>query len=120
MALEALLVDLFTQQGKCERIKNFPYPRQFATLNLLFVWLFILLVPFGMLQEFESIGDQFVWMTIPFSLLVSWVFHTMDKIGEITENPFEGSPNDIPMTALSKTIEIDMKKCWTKQKFLPR
>lgn len=109
MALEALLVDLFTQQGKCERIKNSPYPRQFATLNLLFVWLFILLVPFGMLQEFESIGDQFVWMTIPFSLLVSWVFHTMDKIGEITENPFEGSPNDISMTALSRAIEIDLR-----------
>lgn len=110
MEMEALLVDLYTQQGKCERIKNFPYPRQFATLNLFFVWLFIFLVPFGLLKEFESIGENFVWMTIPFSLLVSWVFHTMEKIGEITENPFEGSPNDIPMAALSRTIEIDLRE----------
>jgi len=52
MELEKLLVDLYTQQGKCERIKNFPYPGQFGTLNLIFTRLFINLVPFGMLWEF--------------------------------------------------------------------
>ncbi len=109
MEMEALLLDVYSHQGKSERIKNFPYPRQFATLNLFFVWLFIILVPFGLLKEFDVLGVNFVWMTIPFSLLVSWVFHTMEKIGEITENPFEGSPNDIPMAALSRTIEIDLR-----------
>ncbi|AWX44403.1 UPF0187 protein [Flagellimonas maritima] len=109
MEMEALLLDVYSHQGKSERIKNFPYPRQFATLNLFFVWLFILLVPFGLMKEFDVLGANFVWMTIPFSLLVSWVFHTMEKIGEITENPFEGSPNDIPMAALSRTIEIDLR-----------
>ncbi|MBA7679244.1 hypothetical protein ES703_87531 [subsurface metagenome] len=54
-------------------------------------------------------GDHSVWLTIPFSVLVSWVIHTMEKIGEITENPFEGGINDIPMAALSRTIEIDLR-----------
>lgn len=107
--LENLLVNLYDQQGKCERIKNFPYPRQFATLNLYFVRLFTLLVPFGMLQEFDKLGDHFVWLTIPFSTMVCWVFLTMEKIGEATENPFEGTANDIPMAALSRTIEIDLR-----------
>jgi putative membrane protein len=107
--LENLLVSLYDQQGKCERIKNFPYPRQFATLNLYFVHLFTLLVPFGMLQEFDKLGDHFVWLTIPFSTMVCWVFLTMEKIGEATENPFEGTANDIPMAALSRTIEIDLR-----------
>jgi ion channel-forming bestrophin family protein len=62
-----------------------------------------------MLQEFEKLGDHSVWLTIPFSVLVSWVIHTMEKIGEITENPFEGGINDIPMAALSRTIEIDLR-----------
>jgi putative membrane protein len=110
MEMEALLSDLFEQQGKCERIKNFPYPRQFATLNVYFVKLFILLVPFGMLQEFENLGANYVWLTIPFSALVSWVFNTMEKIGEATENPFEGTANDIPMAALCRTIEIDLRE----------
>jgi putative membrane protein len=103
----AALVDA---QGKCERIKNFPYPRQYATLNHFFIWMFIVFEPFGLIQEFEKLGPQFVWLTIPAATLVAWVFHTMDKIGESTENPFEGGPNDVPITALSRTIEIDLRE----------
>jgi putative membrane protein len=110
MEMENMLKDFYTQQGASERIKNFPYPRQFATINLYFVWLFMLLVPFGMLQEFGELGGHKVWLTIPFSTLVCWVFHTMEKIGEATENPFEGGANDVPMTALSRTIEIDLRE----------
>jgi putative membrane protein len=32
----------------------------------------------------------------------------MEKIGESSENPFEGSANDVPITAMSRTIEMDM------------
>ena len=106
--LQHVLQSMVESQGKCERIKNFPYPRQFATLNHLFVWMFIFLTPLGRLQEFRGLGDGLVWLTIPASTMVAWVFHTMDKIGESSENPFEGSPNDVPITALSRTIEIDM------------
>lgn len=108
--LKKQLSDMLAHQGASERIKNFPYPRQFATLNLLFVWLFIVLLPFGMLQEFEKMGSYYVWLTIPFSALVAWVFHTMDKIGESSENPFEGGANDVPLTALCRTIEIDLRQ----------
>lgn len=107
--MERRLADLYDQQGKCERIKNFPYPRQFASINLFFIWLFVLMLPFGMLNEFQKLGEHFVWLTIPFSIIVSWVFTSMEKVGEATENPFEGGANDIPMAALSRTIEIDLR-----------
>lgn len=135
MEMTNMLVEFYTLQGKSERIKNFPYPRQFATLNYLFVWIFILLVPYGIMEEFESFGvtildqlssheDQlsfihqtqvaiakhFVWFSVPFSALISWVFHTMEMIGENTENPFEGGPNDVPITDLSRGIEIDIRQ----------
>lgn len=113
--LERTLALLLEHQGKCERIKNFPYPRQFATLNLLFVWLFILLVPFGLLLEFQKLGPGLVWMTIPCSVIVAWVFHMMDKIGESSENPFEGSPNDVPISAMSRAIEIDLREMLGEQ-----
>ncbi|GAB3569158.1 bestrophin family ion channel [Spirosoma luteolum] len=103
------LADCYDQQGRCERIKNFPYPRQFASISLFFVWLFVGLLPLGLLNEFQKLGDDCVWLTIPFSTLVSWVFTAMDKVGESSENPFEGGPNDIPMTALCRTIEIDLR-----------
>lgn len=108
--LTRVLSGLIDAQGKCERIKNFPYPRQFATLNLLFTWTFITLVPFGLLPEFHKMGPGFAWVTIPASVVLAWIFHTMDKIGTISENPFEGSPNDVPITALSRTIEIDIRQ----------
>jgi putative membrane protein len=102
----SLLVSL---QGQAERIKNFPYPRQFATLNLVFVWLFILLLPFGIISEFIRVGDDHQWLTIPVTVTVAWVIHSMDKIGEASSNPFEGGPNDTPITAMSRGIEIDLR-----------
>jgi len=71
--LEKIIARLYDLQGACERIKNFPYPRQFATTNQYFVWIFLVLLPFGMIQEFEKLGEYWIWMTIPFSVLVSWV-----------------------------------------------
>ena len=135
MEMANMLKEFYTLQGKSERIKNFPYPRQFATLNYMFVWVFIILLPFGIMEGFESIGEHiiedlsnheshssglhkiqefiahhFVWFSIPFSTLLAWVFHTMEAIGENTENPFEGGPNDVPITNMSRGIEIDIRQ----------
>lgn len=119
VALAQRLTDLLDAQGRCERIKNFPYPRQFATINLFFIRLFVWLVPFGLLQEFGKLGPGFVWLSIPFSFLVGWVFNAMERIGDATENPFEGSPNDVPITALSRTIEIDLRELLGEREIPP-
>lgn len=108
--MESMLKEFLTHQGKAERIKKFPYPRQFASINLFFIVLFAVLVPFGMLDEFAKLGDYGVWLTIPFSVVVGWVFTSLEQVGESTENPFEGGANDIPMAALSRTIEIDLRE----------
>lgn len=108
MEIGNVIRGLFDNQGKAERIKNFPFPRQYASLNFYYVWIFIILLPFGMIGEFIKLGEHFVWLNIPFCVLVSWVFYTMEMIGDYSENPFEGSFNDIPVTALSRTIEIDL------------
>lgn len=108
--LEDLLKDLYELQGKAERIKTFPYPRQFATINHYFVWIFIILIPFGMFKDFEKIGEVGLWLTVPFTVLIAWIFHTMDKIGISTENPFQGGGNDVPITTISRIIEIDLRE----------
>jgi putative membrane protein len=110
MELEKMLVEMYNQQGVSERIKNFPYPRQYATLNLYFIKIFVVLIPLGMLQEFDKLGANMIWLSIPFSALSSWIFTTLEKIGESTESPFEGSANDVPITAISRNIEIDLRE----------
>lgn len=119
MELEKTLVDFYNQQGASERIKNFPYPRQYATLNLWFITIFIILLPLGMLKEFEKFGDGWIWLNVPFSTLSGWIFTTMEKIGESSESPFEGSANDVPITAISRNIEIDLREM-LNEKDLPK
>ncbi len=116
--MEKMIQDFYNNQGKSERIKNFPYPRQFATINSFFVKLFCILLPFGMLKEFDKLNDRMtgilegnmVWLVIPFSVLISWVYTSLEQVGESTENPFEGSANDVPISQMSRTIEIDMRE----------
>jgi putative membrane protein len=116
--MQKAIKDLFDQQGRSERIKNFPYPRQFATINSFFIKLFCLLLPFGMLKEFDKLNESIdgfmkgnmVWLVIPFSVLISWVYTALEQVGESTENPFEGAANDVPISQMSRTIEIDMRE----------
>ncbi len=121
LELEAILQELFTLQGKSERIKNFPYPRQFATLNHFFMWIFILLLPMALVPQFIDIGkgfseshplmgDLFAWLSIPFYIIVAWIFHTMERIGRTGENPFEGTANDVPISTIARGIEIDLRQ----------
>lgn len=114
--IERVLVDLYTHQGKSERIKNYPFPRQYATVGEFFVWIFIFLLPFGMMGEFDKMGEGLIWLTVPFAMITSWVFHTMEMIGDYSENPFEGIYNDVPITSLARTIEIDLREMLDEDK----
>ena len=119
LELENVLESLFTHQGKSERIKNFPYPRQYASLGLYLTRVFTILIPFGLIPEFAElgkttvgdfylIGDYFIWIAVPFCAVVSWAFHTMERLARTGENPFEGGPNDVPISTIARGIEIDL------------
>jgi putative membrane protein len=109
--------DFLLQQGRCERIKDFPYPRQFASINYFFIALFCLLLPFGLLREFDRLNDSvegvikghMVWLVIPFSVLISWMYTSLGRVGESTESPFAGSANDVPISQMCRTAEIDLR-----------
>lgn len=34
----------------------------------------------------------------------------MERIGDVSENPFEGIANDVPITTISRGIEIDIRE----------
>lgn len=121
LELENVLESLFTHQGKSERIKNFPYPRQYASLGLYLTRVFAILLPFGLIPEFAEIGETmvddffligqfFIWIAIPFCATVSWAFHTMERLARTGENPFEGGPNDVPISTIARGIEIDLRQ----------
>jgi putative membrane protein len=118
LAMHNALREFSAHQGRSERIKNFPYPRQYATINTLFVKLFCFLLPLAMLGQFNGLDDSItgmakgnmVWFVIPFSVLISWVYTSLDQVGESTANPFEGSANDVPVSQMSRNVEIDIRE----------
>ncbi|MGB0402491.1 MAG: bestrophin family protein [Salibacteraceae bacterium] len=117
--IQQILQELTALQGKSERIKNFPYPKQYGSIGYHFVHIFMWLLPMAIIPAFASmgikiadtnpiIGKFFVWFNIPFTIIVIWVFNTMLRVGLAGENPFEGSPNDVPISNISRGITRDL------------
>jgi putative membrane protein len=117
MMLQKVLEENYNFQGACERIKNTPFPRQYAYFGTVFAWIFVLLLPFGLLNAFDEEILQLqpagrIWLEVAaifLSVLISWIFITIDRVARNSEDPFEGRFNDVPMTAICRTIEIDLR-----------
>lgn len=105
-----VLRSFYTLQGRNERIKKFPFPRQYANMSRYFVGIFIALLPFSLVPSMMSLGSWSFALSIPIAALVGWVYVCMELIGDYSENPFEGMSNDIPMLSLCRTIEIDLRE----------
>lgn len=107
--MEGQLLALTNYQGGCERIKNTPLPRQYDFFTRVFVYLFALMLPFGLLSFFQN-EQSLSWLIIPLSFLIALVFVIMERTGAANEDPFENQITDIPLTAICNTIEIDLKQ----------
>lgn len=114
----ALLGRLDADYGICERIKYTPFPRQIAYFGTAFTWLFIVLLPLAFLDVFESeassehlstiLSHEFMFSLVPFAVLISWIFFMIERVGDSSEDPFEGGVNDVPISSLCRLTEIDL------------
>lgn len=108
ISLEPTLAGFNNFQGACERIKNTPLLRQYHFFTKLFLFVFMAVLPFSLIGDFSKMGVPA--LMIPMSILLSFVFGVMGKVGEVNEDPFENRISDIPMTAMCTTIERDLKE----------
>lgn len=106
--MEGQLLALVNYQGGCERIKNTPLLRQYDYFTRLFLYTFILLLPFSLIGDFTKMNIDY--LVIPISIIISFVFAIIGKVGEVNEDPFENRITDIPLSALCNTIERDLKE----------
>jgi len=102
-AIDQSLASLMDSQGGAERIKNTPMPKQFDFFPRLFVQIYTLLLPVGLVP---SLG----WYTPLGSTLVGFMFLALEKIGRDLEDPFENRVHDIPMNSITRTIEINLRQ----------
>jgi putative membrane protein len=103
--LEETLVEFNNVQGGCERIKNTPLLRHYSFYSRMFVIMHATMLPFAFVDEMGIV-------MIPISVFISFIFHSLDLVGERTEDPFENRLEDVPLTSLCRTIEANMKEQW--------
>ena len=98
--LDQRLQALASVQAGCERIASTPLPFAYTLLLHRCAWLFCVLLPFGLAS---ALG----WATPLLSMLLAYAFFGLDQLGEEMEDPFGLQPNDLPLAALVRTLEID-------------
>jgi len=109
------LDDFVRLQETAKRIKEYPYARNYYSIALILVKLFIGMLPLSLYSSAVDLGRPIgaehwtAWLTVVFSVILGWIFMTLEKVGENSSNPFEGGPNDVPISAISRSIEIEMR-----------
>lgn len=99
--LERTLAQATDVQGGCERIKSTPLPFTYGQLTHTIVALYCYFLPFGIVAHTG-------WMTPLVTLFLAYVFLGLDSIGDELEDPFGVEPNDLPLSHISRTIEINL------------
>lgn len=101
--LEQSLVTLTDIQGGCERIKNTPIPLSYTSLIHQIVAIYCMALPFGIVKTVGAFTPVVVG-------IVAYAFYGLDAIGDEIENPFGLDPNDLPLTSLSRMIEVNLRQ----------
>lgn len=101
--LDGTLTRFSESMGKAERIKKTIFPTTYGLYIKAAVWVFILLLPFGLV-------DLFGFLMVPVLMIVATFFYLIEKTAVQLQDPFENKATDTPVLAISRTIEIDLKE----------
>lgn len=103
MQLNDMVTRLCDSMGKCERLKNTVFPRSYSILVHILIYVFALVLPFGL-------DDSQLTIEIIITFLIPIVFIAIEKTSIIMQDPFENRPVDTPVTSLAQTIEINIRQ----------
>lgn len=111
-ALDETLTEFATIQGGCERIRNTPLPPVYTQIGHKVVHLYCALLPFGLVTEVQLLTP----LVVP---VIAFAVLTLSRITLLLENPFGLRANDLPLTALCRTIEIDLRQALAEAEVPP-
>ena len=102
-AIDTTLSAMTAASASCERIKSTPIPFSYTLLLHRTAYLYCFLLPFGLV---DSIG----FMTPFVVAIVAYTFFGLDALGDEIEEPFGLDANDLPLDAICRTIEINLRE----------
>ncbi|WP_437921930.1 bestrophin family protein [Sphingobacterium sp. LRF_L2] len=101
--LDQTLTKLCDAMGKCERIKNTIFPVSYSTLIHFLIYLFTLLLPFGL-------DDNYAFIKAVLTAAIPTIFIVIERTAILMQDPFENGPLDTPMTNISQNIEVVLRQ----------
>jgi putative membrane protein len=102
-SIDDTLTAMAAAGAACERIKGTPIPFSYTLLLHRTAYIYCFLLPFGLVH---SIG----FMTPFVVAIVAYTFFGLDALGDEIEEPFGTEPNDLPLDAICRTIETDLRE----------
>ena len=103
VAVDATISRLTDHMGKAERIRNTVFPTTYRMFLHVAIYLFVMLfiVSLERVVGFWSEG-----LVVP----IATVFFFLEKTATHMQDPFRDRPTDTAMTALARTIEINLRQ----------
>jgi ion channel-forming bestrophin family protein len=102
-SMDQTLRELIDIQGGCERILKTPMPPLYGLLANRLVLFYGLMFPLAVTKELG-------WWMLPVNLLVCTAFSLIAEAGRVLENPFTLFFNGLPLSAISRMIEVNVRQ----------
>ena len=99
--LDRTVTRLVDAMGKCERIKNTVFPVTYSLYIHISLMLFIVLLPFSVIEFFGL-------LEVPLVIAIAACFLLIEKMAIHLQDPFENKPTDTPMTHIANSIEKNL------------
>lgn len=103
VSIEDTLKRFTDHMGMCERIKSTVFPGHYSFFVSKTLFVFYLLLPSGLVPYLG-------WLTVPVALIIYLLFMMIEEAGTYLQDPFENRATDTAMTAISRTIEINLRQ----------
>jgi putative membrane protein len=101
--IDRSLTELTALQGGCERIKSTPIPTAYRVFTHRFTRVYITFLPLGLIEHME-LG------ALPVVLALSLAFLVLETLGRLLEDPFTLTPNGLALSAITRTIEVNVRQ----------
>ena len=89
--------------GACERIKNTPIPYSYNIFLKKMIFLYIMSLPLFFASEFS-------YTTVSITVIVLYVFASIELIAEEIEDPFGEDENDLPLDDICTKIKTNLNE----------
>jgi len=100
---ETKLNDITDVQGGCERIRSTPIPYSYTVVLHSIVAAYCFGLPFGLVASTKLLTPVVV-------ALIAYAFLALDAVGDEIEEPFGMDDNDLPLSTLSRMIEVNLRQ----------